>query len=307
MNVLHVKYAVEVAQTGSINKAAEKMFVAQPNLSRCIKELESDIGISIFERTTRGMRLTPDGEEFIARARKVLDQIDDIERLYKGELDRKKRFSITVPRSSYISYAFKEFSKSLSKEPSEVYYMESNSSQAIRNILENDYKLGIVRYAAEYDKYFKNTFEEKGLSYELVAEFRYAMIMSSKSELAKKTDLQLSDLKDYTEIIHGDPYVPSVPVELVRKQKLPYDVKGHIYLFERGGQFDILSDNPDTFMWVSPVPAELLSRYDLVQRKIGENNELYRDVLIKKKDYSLTDLDREFITELCNSKRRTAY
>ena len=57
MNILHMKYAVEVARMGSINKAAEQLYIAQPNLSRCIKELEADLGIVIFDRTFKGMKL----------------------------------------------------------------------------------------------------------------------------------------------------------------------------------------------------------------------------------------------------------
>ena len=53
-----MKYAVEVAKTGSLNKAAEKLFMAPPNLSRSIKELESDLGITIFERSQKGVTLT---------------------------------------------------------------------------------------------------------------------------------------------------------------------------------------------------------------------------------------------------------
>ena len=64
VNILHMKYAVEVAKVGSLNKAAETLLIAAPNVSRSIKELEADIGISIFERTTKGMELTPEGEEF---------------------------------------------------------------------------------------------------------------------------------------------------------------------------------------------------------------------------------------------------
>ena len=62
MNLLHMKYAVEVARTGSINQAAEKLLIGQPNLSRAIKELESSLGVTIFKRSAKGMKLTPDGE-----------------------------------------------------------------------------------------------------------------------------------------------------------------------------------------------------------------------------------------------------
>ena len=110
MNIIHMKYAVEVARIGSINKAAEELLIAQPNLSRSIKELEADLGITIFSRTSKGMTLTPEGEEFIGYARKILDQIDDVESIYRKGVPKKQKFSISVPRASYISEAFAEFS-----------------------------------------------------------------------------------------------------------------------------------------------------------------------------------------------------
>ena len=69
MNILHMKYAVEVAKSGSINKASDVLMTAQPNLSRSIKELEADLGINIFSRTSKGMSLTHEGEEFINYAK----------------------------------------------------------------------------------------------------------------------------------------------------------------------------------------------------------------------------------------------
>ena len=77
-----MKYAVEVAKAGSLNKAAETLLIAAPNVSRSIKELEADIGISIFERTAKGMELTPEGEEFINYAKGILSQIDEVENFY---------------------------------------------------------------------------------------------------------------------------------------------------------------------------------------------------------------------------------
>ena len=75
MNILHMKYAVEVARLGSLNKAAETLMIAQPNISRSIKELEADLGITIFQRSANGMVLTPDGEEFMDHARDILQRI----------------------------------------------------------------------------------------------------------------------------------------------------------------------------------------------------------------------------------------
>ena len=113
MNLLHMKYAVEVAKLGSLGKASESLLIATPNISRSIKELESDLGISIFERTTKGMELTPEGEEFINFAKRILGQIEHVEDFYKKGTAKKQEFSISVPRACYISEAFAEFSKIL--------------------------------------------------------------------------------------------------------------------------------------------------------------------------------------------------
>ena len=304
MNILHMKYAVEVAKVGSLNKAAETLLIAAPNVSRSIKELEADIGISIFERTTKGMELTPEGEEFINYAKGILNQIDEVENFYKKGSAKKQKFSISVPRACYISEAFSQFSKSLSKEPAEIFYKETNSQRTIRNILEHDYKLGIIRYAENYDKYFKSMLEEKGFCYELITEFTYSLIMSADSPLAKKEEITFDDLAAYIEIAHADPYVPSMPLSKVVKEELPDNIDRRIFIFERASQFDLLSNNPETFMWVSPAPESLLKRYNLVQKKCVDNKKIYKDVLIYKNGYKLSKLDRQFITELCEAKRK---
>lgn len=304
MNILHMKYAVEVAKAGSINKAAELLLVAQPNLSRMVKELEADLGITIFERSPRGMSLTPQGEEFIGYATKILDQIEDVERMYKSGMEQKQRFSVSVPRATYIAEAFALFSRCLTPRSAELFYMETNSSQAIKNVVSSDYHLGIVRYSEDFDKNFKDTFEEKGLRYELVAEFHYVLVVSRKNPLAGFKEIHYDDLSPFIEIAHADPYVPSLPVAEVKRAELSEHIHRRIFVFERGSQFELLAQNPETFMWVSPLTDRMLNRYDLVQARCLDNEKLYKDVLIYRKDYILTELDKQFITELCRSKRK---
>ncbi len=304
MNILHMKYAVEVAKVGSLNKAAESLYVALPNISRSIKELEADLGITVFDRTAKGMVLTPEGEEFINYAKDILKQIDQVENMYKSGQVKKQKFSVSVPRASYISDAFTEFSKMLSKDACDIFYKETNSQRTINNILNHDYKLGIIRYAENFDKYFKSMIEEKALSYEMVTEFSYCLIMSADNPLAKKEKITFDDLTDYIEIAHADPYVPSLPLSKVVKSELPDNIDRRIFIFERASQFDLLSKNPETFMWVSPVPVETLERYNLVQRKCVDNNKVYKDVLIYKDGYKFSELDKKFITAICQSKRK---
>lgn len=304
LNLLHMKHALEVAKEGSLSKASEVLLIAAPNISRSIKELETDLGISIFDRTQNGMKLTPEGEEFINFAKGILGQIDEVEKFYKAGTPKKQKFSISVPRACYISEAFAQFSKSLSKDAAEVFYKETNSQRTIHNILNHDYKLGIIRYAENYDKYFKAMLEEKDFQYELVTEFTYSLIMSADNPLAKKEEIIFDDLADYIEIAHADPYVPSMPLSKVVKEELPNNIDRRIFIFERASQFDLLSLNPETFMWVSPAPKSLLERYNLVQKKCADNKKVYKDVLIYKNGYKLSKLDQQFITKLCESKRK---
>ena len=305
MNLLHMKYAVEMAETKSSNKAAGRLYVGQPTLSRAVKELETNLGVTIFERSAKGMFLTPDGEVFIRYAKTVLKQVDEIEEMFKNSRVSRERFSVSVPRASYITEAFAAFSKLLEKDtPVEVFYKETNSMRTLRNVLQENYKLGIVRYAESYDKYYKTMMEEKGLSHELVTKFRYVLLMSKDSELAEKEVITYDDLKDKIEIAHADPYVPSLPFAQIKKEELPDNSSRRIFVFERASQFELLSQNPETFMWVSSIPQSLLDRYGLVERKSNENERVYKDVLIYRKEYTLSRLDGLFIEQLVQAKRR---
>ncbi len=300
-----MKYAVEIAETKSINKAAERLYVGQPTLSRAVKELEANLGVAIFERSAKGMLLTADGEAFVRYAKTVLKQVDEIEAMFKNGSVSRNRFSISVPRASYIAEAFAAFSKLLEKDtPVEIFYKETNSMRTLRNVLQENYKLGIVRYAENYNKYYKAMMKEKGLGHELVTKFRYVLLMSEKSELAEKDAVTYDDLKDKIEIAHADPYVPSLPFAQIKKEELPDNSVGRIFVFERASQFELLSQNPETFMWVSSIPKPLLSRYGLVERRCEENQRIYKDVLIYRKEYTLSRLDNLFIEQLARTKRR---
>ena len=304
MNILHMKYAVEVARLGSLSKAAESLLGAQPKISRSIKELEADLGITIFTRSAKGVSLTPQGEEFVALAKGILKQIDEVEMHYKQSAPKKRRFSISVPRACYISEAFAQFSKNIGEGQAEIYYKETNSQRTINNVLNRDYRLGIIRYAENYDRYFKEMLEEKGLAYEMVSEFSYVLIMSRDNPLADKANITFDDLVPYIEIAHADPYVPTLPLAQVVKEELPDNIDRRIFIFERASQFDLLSQNPETFMWVSPASDRILDKYGLVQRKCVDNKKVYKDVLIYKEGYKMSRLDREFITALCESRRK---
>lgn len=304
MNILHMKYAVEVARLGSLNKAAEALFVAQPNISRSIKGLEAELGIEIFNRSAKGMVLTPQGEEFIGYAKHILKQIEDVELLYKNGVQKKQHFRISAPRASYISEAFARFSTGISSDSSEIVYKETSSKTAIEDILNNECQLGIVRYSKEYDRLFKELFDEKGLSYEMVSEFSCLLLMNKNHPLASKKAIYSEDTLKYTEAVFADPSVSILPFAKTMKNDLQFTGKKQIFIYERASLFDLLSENNELFIWVSPVSSKLLERYGLVQRRCEDNTAVYKDVVIYRSEHRFSEPEKAFITELCNSKRR---
>lgn len=303
MNIQYLKFALEVAKHKSISKAARELFMGQPNLSRAIKELEDDLGITLFERNSKGINPTPDGEEFLQYAKRILLQIEEVEQRYKAGKQEKSHFSACVPRAGYIAYAFAELSKSIdTSNPADIFYKETNSMRTINNVIKGDYNLGIIRYLTTFEKYFESLFLEKKLVYETITEFSYVLAMSENNPLSKKNNIKPEDLSEYVEIAHADPYVPSLPVIDVKKAEMSEFVDKRIYVFERASQYMLLEKVPNTFMWISPMPDEMLHQHNLIEKKCAFSNKKYKDVLIYREGYKLSELDKMFIANVHKAK-----
>ena len=84
MTLQQLKYAVTVAECGTISAAAEKLFISQPSLTTAIRELESEMGVTIFSRTNRGVIVSREGEEFLGYARQILSQAQLLQERFSG-------------------------------------------------------------------------------------------------------------------------------------------------------------------------------------------------------------------------------
>lgn len=305
MNLQHLKYAIEIEKTKSINKAAENLFMGQPNLSRAIKELEESLGVKIFIRTSRGMTPTSEGQEFLRYAKKIVSEINQVERMFSEKLIPTSRFSISVPRGSYIAAAFTEFCKRIDNERHVEYlYDETNNFTTINNIIEKNFNLGIIRYQNIFEEQFFAMLKRKGLTGELIMEFSYFILVSQQNPLASKDDIEMEDLARMIEVAHSDSFVPSLPMEDVLRQEINEKVTKRIFVFERGSQLDLLSNIPNAYMRVSPMPQKILDTYKLKQIKCSDDMRRYKDMLIYRSDYTLSDLDKEFVNQLMISKNK---
>ena len=111
MTIQQLHYAITIAETGSLNKAAEVLYVAQPSLSSALQELEKDLGITIFYRSGRGATLTNDGEEFISYARQLYAQYENIMEKYGKGNAIKKKFGISQQHYTFAVKAFVEMTR----------------------------------------------------------------------------------------------------------------------------------------------------------------------------------------------------
>ena len=95
MTLQQLKYALMVAETGSMNEAAKKLFISQPSLSAADRELESEMQISLFSRNSKGVVITPEGSEFLSYARQIMNQVDLLEDKYYAGQSVKKKFGVS--------------------------------------------------------------------------------------------------------------------------------------------------------------------------------------------------------------------
>ncbi len=301
-NILQLKYAVEVERAGSISKAAQNLYMNQPNLSKSIREMEDELGFAVFDRTGKGIVPTERGREFLGYAKSILEQVAEMEALYKPAADDKLRFDVCVPRASYVSYAFTAFLAALGPDADvAINYREANSLRAIKNVADGTNHLAIVRYGEQYESYFQNALAERALVYEPVWTFSYVALMSRKHPLAAQDPVDFPDLQKYTEIVHGDRSVPALPVSEARQLDKAAQAKKTIAVYERGSQFEILSRIPNTYMWVSPMPQEVLDCFGLTVKRCAMSRNRYKDILISRAGYRYTAEDRLFLTKLKES------
>ena len=300
MNTTYLSYALEIERVGSISQAAQNLYMAQPNLSKAIRELEKELGFTIFKRTAKGVRPTEAGTEFLYHARQIMEQVSAVERISQRIGTDKLKYKISIPRGSYIVDGFTSFLSELELEKGmEVTINETNALGTIRNVADRGYNLGIIRYQMLDETQYLTMLKNNHLTYETIWEFEYVLVMSKNHPLANKETITPEDLSEYTKITHGDIELPHVRRINHEAEMTPRNV---IYVYERGSQFDLLTNVPTTYMWVSPIPQKLLNKLQLVQRICRAEDNLYKDVMIFREDYHITEHDRLFQKKIYESK-----
>ena len=297
MNIQYLKYVVEVDKMGSINKAAKNLYMEQPNLSAAIKELEKDLGISIFYRSKKGVFLTKEGEKFLVYAKKIISDINQLESLYTANTDSTIRFSIAACRATYITMAVSNFINDLkNKKEMTVNFNETNSLNVIHEVANGNAEIGIIRCQNIHENFFVSLLKSKNLIFEPLWEFKMLLTFSENHPLALKKKIKAEMLKKYIEIIQGD---IKIPVEKNNKTIDSYQTSPQsISVYDRGSHINLLVNVNEAFMWVPILPENILKRNRLTQRECIDLQIITKDILIYSAERKQSNYIKNFISSL---------
>ena len=146
MTLQQLKYVTTIANIGSISEAAKRLFVSQPSLTKAIKELEKEMGITIFDRTNKGITVSKEGERFLGYARQVLEQAALLEEQYKSQSGGKKQFSVSTQHYSFAVNAFVELLKGAEIDQDDVSLRETQTYEIIDDVAHMKSEIGLLYY-----------------------------------------------------------------------------------------------------------------------------------------------------------------
>lgn len=305
MNLSDLKYIIEIDRCGSISLAAKNLFVAQSNLSRAVKELEKEFNIAIFQRTSKGVVTTRDGQRFLSYAREIQSQVISMEEEYSNLADNGINLKLSVPRAGYLAEVFMMFMSQVgAKEHIRIHYEEANTMKTIQNIVDNDYDIGIVRYNSLHEGYYLSLLNLKNLRHRLILEFDYLLLTSPNNAIAHRHIRSYAELDGCTEIVYADNRLPSGEyVDLSDNDRDERSQKKVIYVYDRCSAMEYLSLIPNTYMWASPVPQDSLDLYGLVQIRCGAFANYMKDVMVFKDNHVQREWEKQFMDILREKTR----
>ena len=202
MTLQQLRYVIEVAGAGSITAAASRLFIAQPSLSTAIGELEDEMGITIFERSSRGVRLTEDGTRFLSYARQVVEQADLLESQYKQHAPVRRVFAISSQHYAFVVNAFVELIRQMGLDEYEFSLREGPTADVIDDVRTQRGEIGVLYLSAYNREVVGSAIRHAGLRFEPLFDARPHVFVSAQSPLAGRASVTLDDLRGFPRLTY---------------------------------------------------------------------------------------------------------
>lgn len=197
MTLQQLKYVIEVANRGSINEAAKRLFISQPSLSNAIKDLEEEMGIDIFERTNKGISLSKEGVEFLSYARQVVEQAELLESRYLNAKPSPQHFSVSTQHYAFAVNAFVSLVQEYGNEEYELALRETKTYEIIEDVKNMRSEIGIL-YLNEFNgKVINKLLKSANLQFNSLFAAKPHIFISINNPLAKQKIVTIDELQDY--------------------------------------------------------------------------------------------------------------
>ncbi|MDD5659312.1 MAG: LysR family transcriptional regulator [Actinomycetota bacterium] len=286
-----LRYVIEIANCGSINEAAKKLFISQPSLSNALKELEDDLGIIIFERTNKGVSLSLDGVEFIGYARQVVEQADLMESRYSEIKSKSIHFSVSTQHYSFAAKAFTRLVKQSDLSEYEFSLKETKTHEIIDNVKTLRSDIGILYINEVNSKVMNKIFSDNSLKFTPLFNASPHVLIRAGHLIAGKKAVLLEDMQRFPYIAfdqgeNNSFYFSEEALNILRK------VKG-IKVSDRATLLDLLA-NTDGFTisakgGISDLKDERFKSIPI------EANQIFTVGWISHKNISLSDIAKKYI------------
>lgn len=197
MTLQQLKYVIGIAEAGSLNKAAEKLFISQPSLTSTIHDLENELGITIFNRTGRGVTLTNDGTEFLSSARQLYLNYQNLMEKYGDNGSIKKKFGVSTQHYSFAVKSFVEMVKKFGTNDYEFAIRETKTREVIDDVASLKSEIGIL-YLSDFNrKAITSLLKSKDLDFHHLINCKAYVYLWKGHPLAKNKEISFAQLEDY--------------------------------------------------------------------------------------------------------------
>ena len=197
MTIQQLNYVITISEKGSLNKAAEVLYVTQPSLTSAVRELEKELGITLFNRGGKGVTLTNDGAEFIQYARQVVNQYDRLLEKYGKGGNLRKKFGISCQHYSFAVKSFVEMVKHFDTDEYEFAIRESKTRDVIEDVTNGKSEVGIL-YLSDFNRKAIGKFlKSSQLEFHPLIKCEPYVYLWKGHPLAKQKSIRLEELRDY--------------------------------------------------------------------------------------------------------------
>ena len=197
MTLQQLKYVTTIANIGSISEAAKRLFVSQPSLTKAIKELEKEMGITIFDRTNKGITVSKEGERFLGYARQVLEQAALLEEQYKSQSGGKKQFSVSTQHYSFAVNAFVELLKGAGIDQYDVSLRETQTYEIIDDVAHMKSEIGLLFYNDFNRPVLEKLIHTNELTFTELFTAHPHIFIGKNHPLANKDVVSMDELEEY--------------------------------------------------------------------------------------------------------------